>query len=410
MTTIAKSNPTTTTTTTNRSEATAPTAAPEQKPSARQPDLDQKASANKLLGTDCRPAASLPPADPQLKADIDHIRRTGNTAPSAKAEPKWVQPFETKTRYEVKGGLDDVRGGSTLARGHSGPGVEDAQAKLNAALKGTGLPSLATDGLFGPKTQANLQAYQSSRGLPVTGIMDKATLAALDANQAATKGWKPTAAQAGEGSSGAAPTGVVSTVTATMSEAQKFDHYKAMIEKSGGTFNPNGPNIVGVRSATNTHAAGGAGRYDDAMAVIWHDKQGNPRVKEFRGNTEPSGNYDRRMGQDVNGDGSLDQGRLRTGHYSYSLSSYHGNAALRMNGDSRVDRDTNHDGTFGNDGGASSGGGASMLFHRGGVNSTGSAGCQTMPPAEFDRFMSTLQEAGLGGGNRKVGYTLVDAG
>jgi peptidoglycan hydrolase-like protein with peptidoglycan-binding domain len=396
MTTITKS---TTTTTTTRTEATTPTAAPEQKPQARQPDLDQKASANKLLGTDARQTAPAPPADPKLKADIDHIRRTGNTA-TKKADAQWVQPFATKTKYEVKGGLDDVRGGTTLARGQSGPGVEDAQAKLNAALKGSGMPSLATDGLFGPKTEANLKAYQESRGLPATGVMDKDTLAALDANKAATKGWKPTAAQSGEGTStsDAGPTGVVSTVTANMTEAQKFDHYKAMIEKSGGKFNPNGPNIVGVRNPTNTHTAGGGGRYDDSMAVIWHDKQGNPRVKEFRGNTEPSGNYDGRMG------------RLRTGHYSYSLSSYHGNAALRMNGDSRVDRDTNHDGNFGNDGGASSMGGASMLFHRGGVNSTGSAGCQTMPPAEFDRFMSTLQEAGLGGGNRKVGYTLVDAG
>ena len=415
MTTITKATTTTTTTRTDAT-ATAATAATEQKPQARQPDLDQKANANKLLGTDGRQTAPAPPADPKLKADIDHIRRTGNTAGTAatrKAEPQWVQPFPTKTKYEVKGGLDDVRAGTTLARGQSGPGVEDTQARLNAALKGSGMPSLATDGLFGPKTEANLKAYQESRGLPATGVMDKDTLAALDANKAATKGWKPTAAQSGEGTqstSDAGPTGVVSTVTANMTEAQKFDHYKAMIEKSGGKFNPNGPNIVGVRNATNTHTAGGAGRYDDSMAVIWHDKQGNPRVKEFRGNTEPSGNYAGRMGQDVNGDGTLDQGRLRTGHYNYALSSYHGNAALRMSGDSRVDRDANHDGTFGNDGGASSMGGASMLFHRGGVNSTGSAGCQTMPPAEFDRFMSTLQEAGLGGGNRKVGYTLVDAG
>ena len=74
MTTITKSTTTTTTTRTDAT-ATAATAATEQKPQARQPDLDQKANANKLLGTDGRQTAPAPPADPKLKADIDHIRR-----------------------------------------------------------------------------------------------------------------------------------------------------------------------------------------------------------------------------------------------------------------------------------------------------------------------------------------------
>ena len=220
------------------------------------------------------------------------------------------------------------------------------------------------------------------------------------------KGWTPSGEATGTGGvNGNAPTGVVSTVTANMTEAEKFAHYKSLIEKSGGRFNPNGPNIVGVRSDTDTNTNRGGGRYDDTMAVVWMEN-GKPRVREFRGNTEPAGNYRGRMGQDVNGDGTLDQGRLRTGHYEYQVSSYRGGPALRMVGDSIVDRDTNGDGIFGNDGGAKSRGGASMLFHRGGTSTTGSAGCQTMPPAEFDRFMSTLQEAGIRG---RVGYTLVNS-
>jgi peptidoglycan hydrolase-like protein with peptidoglycan-binding domain len=309
--------------------------------------------------------------------------------------------------------LPEVRAGATLARGQMGPGVEDAQRKLNAALKGTGMNSLAVDGLFGPKTEAGVRAYQESRGLPATGQLDKATLAALDANKPAQKGWSPNARDVEQGNGGVAgnaPTGVVSTVTANMSEAEKFAHYKALIEKSGGKFNPNGPNIVGVRAPTNTNVNGGGGRYDDAFAVVWQDKNGQPHVKEFRGNTEPSAHYRGRMGNDVNGDGRLDQGRLRTGHYMYSMSSYHGAPALRMRGDATVDRDVNQDGNFGNDGGASSGGGASMLFHRGGSNTTGSAGCQTLPPAQFDAFMATLRESGLGRSTSNVGYTLVDAG
>lgn len=77
----------------------------------------------------CTPTLVSPPtttADPKLKADIDHIRRTGNTAGTSatkKADAQWAQPFPTKTKYEVKGGLNDVRGGTTLPVGMLRRGV-----------------------------------------------------------------------------------------------------------------------------------------------------------------------------------------------------------------------------------------------------------------------------------------------
>ncbi len=423
MTNVSKSTSPSTTSTTRavatptKPTATTPTAT---KPSAsRQPDLDGKADSARLLGTTPRSAVPAVPvaADAALKSQLDAARATGNPNPqkSMTGPGTWQQPFATTTKYVIGDDLATVRVGGTLCKGNSGPGVEDLQGRLNTALKGTGANSLATDGLFGPKTEANLRIYQESRGLPVTGVLDALTVAALEGNKTVIAGWQPStsasvaSSNASSSLGGTADTsGVVSASTAGMNEQQKFDHYKAMIERSGGRFNPNGPNIVGVRTPTNGNTNGGGGRYDDTFAVITM-KGGRPTVQEFRGNTEPAGSYRGRMGQDANGDGRIDQGQLRPGFYEYASSSYRGGPALRMRGDSVVDRDTNRDGTFGNDGGATSRGGASMLFHRGGNNTTGSAGCQTMAPAEFDRFMGALRNAGMGAGGA-VGYTLVNGG
>jgi peptidoglycan hydrolase-like protein with peptidoglycan-binding domain len=313
---------------------------------ARSPDLAQKAEASRLLG-----AASSRPADPALP-----------------------------------------------------------QAQLNSALKGTGANSLETDGVLGRQTQANMRAYQESRGLAVTGTLNPETQAALDANMPPVPGWSadksPAIAAATRARPAANAAPVAGASTAGMTQQEKFDHYKGLIEANGGRFNPDGPNIVGVRTPTNANVNGGGGAYDDTFAVITM-RNGQPSVQEFTGNTEPAGHYRGRIGVDVDGNGTKDQGRLRAGFYEYSSSTYRGGPALRMRGDSTVDRDTNRDGTFGNDRGASSGGGNSMLFHRGGSTTTGSAGCQTMPRAEFDRFMGALRDAGMRSGTA-VGYTLVE--
>lgn len=196
--------------------------------------------------------------------------------------------------------------------------------------------------------------------------------------------------------------GPVSASTANMSEAKKFDHYRGLIEANGGRFDANGKNVISVRTPTNTRTNGGNGAYDDVTAVLSVGPGGEKRVQEFRSNTDPSARYEGRMGVDVDGDGRLDQGRLRAGSYVYDATTFRGGPAFAMRGDSIVDRDTNHDGNFGNDGGARSGGGNSMLWHVGGRGMTGSAGCQTMDPAEYQRFLAAL------GGSRSFRYTVVD--
>jgi hypothetical protein len=57
----------------------------------------------------------------------------------------------------------------TLARGSQGAEVAELQQMLG----------VAPDGIFGPGTEAALKQYQSTKGLPATGVTDVATWAAL---------------------------------------------------------------------------------------------------------------------------------------------------------------------------------------------------------------------------------------
>jgi len=62
-----------------------------------------------------------------------------------------------------------------LAIGSRGPAVVQLQTILNRIGFNVG----AQDGVFGPRTEAGVRAFQSSRGLPVTGVVDVATWTAL---------------------------------------------------------------------------------------------------------------------------------------------------------------------------------------------------------------------------------------
>jgi peptidoglycan hydrolase-like protein with peptidoglycan-binding domain len=69
--------------------------------------------------------------------------------------------------------------GLPLARKNSGAMVTVIQKKLNIALNLVGRSRLATDGAFGPGTERAVNAFQTASGLPVTGIVDRATWDAL---------------------------------------------------------------------------------------------------------------------------------------------------------------------------------------------------------------------------------------
>lgn len=76
--------------------------------------------------------------------------------------------------------------------------------------------------------------------------------------------------------------------------------------------------------------------------------------------------------------------------------------ALIPVGSPTVQRDTNHDNRIGGNDGASRTG-SDFLFHAGGRNGyTGSAGCQTIPPAQWADFWGAL------GNQQRFNYVLTN--
>lgn len=66
-------------------------------------------------------------------------------------------------------------GQATVSRGDEGEAVKQAQR----ALRRTPDPTLVVDGEFGPLTEAATKEFQKQKGLPVTGVVDRATWNAL---------------------------------------------------------------------------------------------------------------------------------------------------------------------------------------------------------------------------------------
>lgn len=92
----------------------------------------------------------------------------------AAAEPSHYQPGPSL--------LDVIQGVSVMMKGHSGPGVQDLQRILNQMGAN---PPLAEDGLFGPKTEAALVAFQTSAGAPnPNGRFGRDSLLAVQTNRA----------------------------------------------------------------------------------------------------------------------------------------------------------------------------------------------------------------------------------
>ncbi|QUW04435.1 LysM peptidoglycan-binding domain-containing protein [Chloracidobacterium validum] len=215
--------------------------------------------------------------------------------------------------------------------------------------------------------------------------------------------------------------------TEGMTTAQKFALYANYIERHGSEqakadLAAGRTVILGLRVQTNTRANGGQGVYDDRFVTLRKLPNGQFQVTELRGNTEPSSQYEdgwsgrtrRPMGVDSNRDGRLDLGRLVDGTHEYMRANVgpnfgptqpDGNNILMPTTSRPVVRDTNHDGVFDErDRNRNSFEGRTMYFHRGGTTNTYSAGCQTMPQSEFNRFWSSL------GNQQRFQYVLVTVG
>jgi peptidoglycan hydrolase-like protein with peptidoglycan-binding domain len=341
---------------------------------------------------------------------------------------------DTQRAQNANDGLDGCRKGEkTLKNGSRGLDVAAAQKALNQQGY-----SLKVDGRFGDKTEAAVRDYQRKNNLKVDGKIGPETMGALDgrtaspstsqaqrqpADPATQRGNRQAARQRDadrrqqvdpQASSRTGSVGNDPPAGAT--EAQKYDHYQKLIESKGGKFRsePGQKNIVGLRTETNYKQAR-RGKYDDKVVMLWKDNNGNKRVREYQANMDPAGSSENRFGQDVNRDGRKDLGRVPEGYHEYKMGLHYGRArrhgrnslqakALRPTGTMRVDRDTNHDGKFSANE-RRNGTASDMLFHSGGVNSTSSAGCQTMPPSVFQRFWNDLSRDGRPGA---IGYTVIN--
>jgi peptidoglycan hydrolase-like protein with peptidoglycan-binding domain len=93
-----------------------------------------------------------------------------------------------------------------LAKGATGAGVIALQNALNRV--GIGV-KYGVDGYFGSATQASVKAFQRYKGLPITGIVDAATAAALGLAKPVAKPAAKPAATTGAATAGAAATNVV---------------------------------------------------------------------------------------------------------------------------------------------------------------------------------------------------------
>lgn len=202
--------------------------------------------------------------------------------------------------------------------------------------------------------------------------------------------------------------------TASTPEAQKYDHYAPFFAQQGVNVDglPPGERIIlGLRVKTNTKANKGLGLYDDRIVVVWRDADGTKHVREFEGTTEPSARYQGRYGSDADLNGVPDLGCLDNGVYEYqrSKSGKYGDVLCPCV-DIDVLRDIDGSGTFDdkdkalvrNEAALNSK--LSILFHKGGNSMTGSAGCQTMKPADFQKFWQAL------GTQKRFKYVLVTLG
>jgi hypothetical protein len=160
--------------------------------------------------------------------------------------------------------------------------------------------------------------------------------------------------------------------------------------------------LVGHRVHTN-YRDHPLGRYDDVLVVLYV-QDGAWRARAFAYSSETSGQFEGMFGQDVDGDGARDLGRLPAGTYRYRLSrSKLLGRVLRPEADQLVDRDVFHDGTF--RGGRRSSAGTSILFHTGlHDDDTWSAGCQTLAPGSYAALLKLLDEVKP----RHITYVLID--
>lgn len=113
-----------------------------------------------------------------VRAVLDSISAPAPAQPALPAPTTPVKAGKkpTSSRFRATPAtLDDVRQGqASLSRGQSGPGVRELQTLLK----------VSADSLFGAQTEAALKRVQTASNLPATGVLDRATLQAIESASA----------------------------------------------------------------------------------------------------------------------------------------------------------------------------------------------------------------------------------
>lgn len=189
--------------------------------------------------------------------------------------------------------------------------------------------------------------------------------------------------------------------TTGLTEAQRYELYAGYVNQFGSAGArqdlADGRRVaLSLRVDTSTDANRGNGVYDDRIVLMWQGSDGTRHVREYRANTDPSGQYEpggrytrKPVGADYGGDARGDQGRLADGTYAYTRGTFLGATAMLSGADQVTQRDTNHDGRF-NDGVTTARSDYGMHIHIGGANNTYSAGCFTLPPGGHARFFEAM--------------------
>jgi hypothetical protein len=203
--------------------------------------------------------------------------------------------------------------------------------------------------------------------------------------------------------------------TGTLNAQEKAELYHRMLTSSTGNDNTladlaDGKKVIfGLRKETDINTNGGKGAYDDRVVIMSLDSDGKPQLHyEGNYNTEPIGRYQGREGKDINYDGIKDLGRLPGNKvYGYEFANrpqfgpnIDGSDYNILKGVKSVDLERLANGKWESVGNPGVGpdknfsDGRTVYFHQGSTNSTDSAGCQTVPKADFSNFMKALNPNG----------------
>lgn len=215
---------------------------------------------------------------------------------------------------------------------------------------------------------------------------------------------------------GESPDAFLTRIASKMSDAD----VKALLEHYGddetrANFEAGRKVLVALRRKTSWKQAE-LGKYDDPFILVGK-AGGKITVKRLIGNTEPAGTYAfgrergaRGSSVDFDKDGRFDLGRLRAGVYHFKPERHPTFGHIwRARNIQVVDRDCNHDGKFTPEDPASGdrtdpkGAGTTMYIHKGGTSFSGSAGCQTLPPADFEALRAAV------GNQETLSYVLINA-